>query len=102
MAVAMTLAGPARSGLDGTLSIRGIALHPPWKGRDGLRAGSRVSRGCGCLSNSRDKCTQALHDPSAEVARRASFAQALSNPLLLGWKGPAWTALGGQQSQPRN
>src|SRR5207342_947905 len=39
MAVAMTLAGPARSGLDGTLSIRGIALHPPWKGRDGLRAG---------------------------------------------------------------
>src|SRR4249919_2366363 len=42
MAVAMTLAGPARSGLDGTLSIRGIALHPPWKGRDGLRAGLRV------------------------------------------------------------
>src|SRR5207342_190940 len=74
MAVAMTLAGPARSGLDGTLSIRGIALHPPWKGRDGLRAGSRVSRGCGCLSHRSDKRTKALRDPSAEVARRASFA----------------------------
>src|SRR4249919_3966125 len=46
-AVAMTLAGPALSGLDGTLSIGGIALHLPWKGRDGLRAGSRVSCDCG-------------------------------------------------------
>src|SRR5207342_3966428 len=99
MAVAMTLAGPALTGLDGTQAIRGIALHPPWKGRDGLRAGSRVSRGCGCFSDPSDKRTQALHDPSAQVARRASFAQALSNPLLLGWKGPARTALGGQQSQ---
>ena len=50
MAVAMTLAGPEHSGLDGALSIRGIALHPPWKGRDGLRAGPRVSCGCGDLS----------------------------------------------------
>ena len=70
----MTLAGPARSGLDGTPSIRGIALHPPWKGRDGLRAGFRVSRGCGCFSDRRDKRIQALRDPSAEAARRASFA----------------------------
>src|SRR5207342_3213527 len=82
-AVAMTLAGPAGSGLDGTLSIRGIALHPPWKGRDGWRAGPWVSRGCGGFSDRIDKRTQALHDPSAEVARRASSAQALSNPSLL-------------------
>src|SRR5207342_3968875 len=99
MAVAMTLAGPARSGIDGALSIRGIALHPPWKGRDGLRAGPRVSRGCDDLADCIDKCTQALRDPSAEVARRASFALLLSNPLLLGWRGATRTALGGQQSQ---
>src|SRR5207342_2850149 len=74
MAVAMTLAGPARSGLDGAQAIRGIALHPPWEGRDGLRAGHRVSRGCGCLSHRSDKRPQALRDPSAEVARRVSFA----------------------------
>ena len=73
-AVAVTLAGPVGSGLDGTPSIRGIALHPPWKGRDGLRAGPRVSRGCDALSNRIDECTQALHDPSAVVARRASSA----------------------------
>ena len=72
--VAMTLAGPARSGLDGAQVIRGIALHPPWKGRDGLRAGPRVSCGCDALSDCSDKRTQALRDPSAEVARRASFA----------------------------
>ena len=96
IAVAMTLAGPAESGLDGAQAIRGIALHPPWKGRDGLRAGPRVSRGCDDFSNRRDECTQALRDPSAEVARRASFAQVLSNPLLLGWRGPTRTALGGQ------
>ena len=74
MAVAMTLAGPAHPGLDGAQAIRGIALHPPWKGRDGLRAGPRVSRGCGDFSDCIDKCTQALRDPSAEVARRASSA----------------------------
>src|SRR4249919_1850350 len=96
VAVAVTLAGPARSGLDGTLSIRGIALHPPWKGRDGWRAGLRLSRGCGCFSDSSDKRTQALRDPSAVVARRASFAYLLSNPLLLGWRGDTRTALGGQ------
>src|SRR6476620_1657993 len=60
----MTLAGPAGSGLDGAQAIRGIALHPPWKGRDGLRAGPRLSRGCGGLSDSSDKRTQALHDQS--------------------------------------
>src|SRR6476620_11449741 len=91
-AVAMTSAGPAQSGLDGTPSIRGIALHPPWKGRDGWRAGPGVSRGCDDIAVIFDKRTQALHDPSAQVARRASFALALSNPLLLGWKGPTRTA----------
>src|SRR4249919_2445272 len=74
MAVAMTLAGPALAGLDGALSIRGIALHPPWKGRDGLRAGPRVSRVCDACSDCIDNCIQALRDPSAEVARRASYA----------------------------
>ena len=92
----MTLAGPARSGLDGAQAIRGIALHPPWKGRDGLRAGPRVSRVCDALSDCTDKRTQALHDHSDEVARQASFALSLSNPLLLGWKGTTRTAFGGQ------
>src|SRR6478672_8356605 len=64
IAVATTLAGPEQSGLDGALSIRGIALHPPWKGRDGLRAGPRVSRGCDDITDCIDKRTQALHDPS--------------------------------------
>src|SRR6478735_6250142 len=97
MAVAMTLARPEQSGIDGTPSIRGIALHPPWKGRDGLRAGVRLSRGCDDLSDQFDKRTQALHDHSnrsspASVVRVAPF-QPVAPGLERGNADGAWRAV---------
>ena len=83
-AVAMTLAGPTQSGLDGAQAIRGIALHPPWKGRDGLRAGPRVSRGCDALSDCIDKRTQALHDHSDRSGPTSVVRVGPFQPVALG------------------
>src|SRR6478672_10505259 len=79
MAVATTLAGPVRSGLDGTPSIRGVALHPPWKGRDGLRAGYRVSCGCGCFAAI---STSAPKRSATHQLRRAAIAAEQSDPCF--------------------